>query len=81
MSCRIFIASKTGGDAKPGSACLFDSVTGLVFGPIFESWEDAQDFTNYCEAVCGDPRTLSAAELADVVADWRRSVLKREGNP
>jgi hypothetical protein len=62
-----------------GEAVLFDSVTGLAFGPVFGDYEEAEDFLKWTE-------TETAAELSDMepravaglVFDFRK---EREGAP
>lgn len=80
MGVRIFIGHEQG-DSGPFSeqACLFDSVTGYVFGPLFRESEDgaesaedcAQAFLDYIAEHDGrDARQLSPAYLDDLYAAW-----------
>ncbi len=61
---------------------MFDSVTGVAFGPTFQSEEDAEAFLRWLAAnpwrrpsglTFRDPRGLAPFELAEAIAAWRAS--------
>jgi hypothetical protein len=66
MATRYHIGREAGTDRE--STVLFDSVTGLAFGPLFESTDEADAFI--C-TLAHDPRAYSSRELADSLAEWR----------
>ncbi len=46
------------------NVALYDSVTGIAFGPIFDTSDDAEAFLLFLEAIGdGDARKLLPAEL------------------
>ena len=50
---------------------MTDSVTGLAFGPVFETAEDGEAFQEHLEAVGErDPRVIPALELAELHREW-----------
>lgn len=57
-------------DGGDNVACLYDSVTGIVFGEVFtgdDSYEDAERFLNWLTTWLGrDPRALPPGELAQL---------------
>lgn len=53
------------------SAALYDSVTGIAFGPVFEDWLEAQAFLDWLkERGHEDARALSAATLVSEHDAW-----------
>ncbi len=52
-------------------AAFFDSVTGLAFGHIFESGEEAEAFLAYLTKKGVDPRALDSDVLTDKWIQWR----------
>lgn len=65
MGCRILT-----GEA---GACFHDSVTDVVFGPLFESKEEAQALMGLLSK---DPRTYSTTELVDKLNNMRGIVIQ-----
>ena len=59
---------------------LYDSVTGLAFGPTFESTEHAEDFLRYfadwdeSDHPVSDPRSARPGNLAAAHGEWREQV-------
>jgi hypothetical protein len=59
-------------------ACLFDSVTGWAFGPVFSRGEDGESPEDRAEAFLEwlaandmrDARVIPAGELEKLYADW-----------
>lgn len=49
------------------AACLVDSVTGVAFGPVFDTHDGAQAFLEWLP---GDARALSPGDLAQQIAEW-----------
>ena len=82
MGCRIAYIIRPGTvedglvDPSGGEAALFCSVSGLMFGPIFDSVEDAEGFIEFCPR---DPRehdgdnTLAAMHSAWMASQEERS--------
>jgi hypothetical protein len=77
MSTRIITGDA---DGRPGAA-FFDSVTGLAFGHIFESGEEAEAFLEYLTAQGVDPRALDADVLTDRWLAWRARWAATGGYP
>lgn len=86
MAIRILIGIEAGsGDGHAlDRAVLFDSVTGVAFGPVFRPSEypdgSARDAHDTAEAFCRwllqhtggrDPRAMSSGALSTAVAAWR----------
>ncbi len=61
--------------SQEGVIALFDSVTGLAFGPVFGEDEDGEEAAeSYLGFLAGrgqDARTLTNADLVDALAQWR----------
>ena len=57
------------GQEPEAAACLYDSVTGLAFGPVFSDAGDAEDFLEWYSGA--DLRTLTPREVETCVNDWR----------
>lgn len=73
MGVRVLEAASDCADA-PDRAALFDSVTGIAFGPLFASGDEARDFLRWVELEGRpDPRVLGVLELHDAIRAWRRS--------
>lgn len=54
-----------------GVAALYDSSSGLAFGPIFASLDDADAFLKHLEEIGErDPRVIPAHELAELAREW-----------
>lgn len=77
MGVRILVGREQGSDVE--RAVLFDSVTGLAFGPLFDDEEEADDFLGWfarTRAIHGgrqrDVRCLSSDEVAEARADFLR---------
>lgn len=50
---------------------LYDSTTGLAFGPLFDTEDDADDFLTHLEKIGErDPRVIAAAELAELAREF-----------
>lgn len=57
--------------AVTGKAALYDSVTGVAFGPVFDSHDDANQFLEHLLQIGErDPRVIPAADLAQLKAEW-----------
>lgn len=81
MSARILVGHEEGDSGyETALACLFDSVTGWAFGPVFrrgddgESPEDAaQAFLDWLEETEGtDPRVVGPRELEELHGRWHK---------
>ena len=58
--------------SNKSNACLYCSTTGIVFGPVFASSFDAEDFLQWWhETDERDPRELSNPELAVAYGKWQ----------
>ena len=60
------------------NVCLYNSVTGLAFGPVFASNFDAEDFLDWMRTEAEsngvsstDPRDLGHGELAIAYGKWQ----------
>ena len=76
MSVRILVGREQG-DSDDSAACLFDSVTGWAFGPVFAEAEDgtlaedmAEEFILYAQSKQGDPRSIPEHELEKLYMRW-----------
>lgn len=57
--------------ASEDKVALFDSVTGLAFGPVFEHLEEADGFLTFLEEIGErDPRIIPALELAELAEQF-----------
>ena len=58
------------------TACLYDSVTGMAFGPTFSCQYDAERFLEDLREVGErDPRVIPALELARLKDEWEKEYL------
>lgn len=54
-----------------GPFALYDSVTGIAFGEVFEDRQEAEDFAEWATNESGkDLRTLTGVALAQLRVDW-----------
>jgi hypothetical protein len=83
MSTRILVGHEQGDHGYAREiACLFDSVTGWAFGPVFHRGEDgdapedrAQAFVDWlAEGGFGDPRGIPSGELERLYGRWAETV-------
>jgi len=51
---------------------LFDSVTGVAFGPTFADEDEAEAFLRWAAGRIAELRRASDADLVRLVATWRR---------
>jgi hypothetical protein len=58
--------------ADEGVVALFDSTSGVAFGPVFDSAFDAELFLKWAdkEKEVEDLRALKPGELADLMREW-----------
>lgn len=49
------------------ATCLYDSVTMVAFGPVFDTVEKAEDFLGWLGT---DPRRLTTVRLAAFYSQW-----------
>ncbi len=71
MGVRTFVGHEAGDDGRQEQAVLFDSVTGLAFGPIFDSEVACEDFQEWHANKYGvDLRTLSEPTLLKRYNEW-----------
>jgi hypothetical protein len=79
MSTRILVGHEQGDHGYEREiACMFDSVTGWAFGPVFHRGEDgdapedrAQAFMDWLVEEDGrDPRVIQDGELEHLYAHW-----------
>ena len=57
--------------ATEGRAALYDSVTDVAFGPVFDSAEEAEEFLKHLVEIGErDPRVIPAADLAVLAAEF-----------
>lgn len=77
MGCRILTGEY---DGYRTQACMVDSVTETAFGPLFDSYEDCEDFIQYVQRRTGhDPRRLDWGQLDDAHTRWLET--KKEAEP
>jgi hypothetical protein len=51
---------------------LFDSTTGLAFGPVFADDDEANEFLRFLEDIGErDPRVIPVGELVVLADEWR----------
>lgn len=51
---------------------LYDSTTGVAFGPTFESEDDAIEFLDHLKEIGErDPRVIPVGELIALAAEWK----------
>jgi hypothetical protein len=79
MSTRILY------DPEQGSAALYDSVTGVAFGEIFDAADDgtpaddmAREFVEYVQGLGHDLRGLDPRTLAGIRERWLMAVADRD---
>lgn len=54
-----------------GTTALYDSTTGVAFGPVFDSEADAVSFLEHLTEIGErDPRVIPAAELAELAREF-----------
>jgi hypothetical protein len=54
-----------------GKAALYDSTSGLAFGPVFDDVPTANAFLDHLEEIGErDPRVIPAAELAELAHEF-----------
>lgn len=59
--------------AVEGKVALYDSVTGLAFGPVLDDDDEASAFIDHLELIGErDPRVIPAGELAELLDEWRK---------
>jgi hypothetical protein len=62
-----------------GKAALFDSVTGLAFGPVFDSELHADEFLIWLDDTDGrDARDINTPRLNALKQEWEKEVYARE---
>lgn len=64
MGCRILE------DTEENQACFYCSTSGVAFGPLFESHEEAEAFMEFLDA---DPRKFTVGDLVDKHAEFRKA--------
>jgi hypothetical protein len=70
MGLRILVGCEQGTDAE--SAVLFCSTSGVAFGPLMDSEEEAEAFIAYCNERGGDPRKFPIDTLMDMWAAFAK---------
>lgn len=55
---------------KEGATVMIDSVTETAFGPIFDSWDDAEEFVQWLP---NDARRYEPGDLITQMGIWERS--------
>jgi hypothetical protein len=75
MSVRILTGHEQGDSGyETALACLFDSVTGWAFGPVFRRGEDGESPEDAAQAFLDwlpeDARTIPARELEELYGRW-----------
>lgn len=68
MGCRIIVGHQESRDGVE-AAVLYCSTTGVCFGPVMESEEDAQAFIEYLPE---DPRSYSQGDLMAKYSEFLR---------
>jgi hypothetical protein len=68
MGVRLLTGTYDG--TQHGATVMVDSVSGTAFGPVFDSWDDAEDFREWAGQ---DPRTYTPAQLHAAVRAWHES--------
>lgn len=54
-----------------GKVALFDSTTGLAFGPVFASDDEAEEFLEHLRQIgTADPRHIPSLHLAELHQEW-----------
>lgn len=70
MGVRILSGTRVN-DGDIAGAVLYDSVTHVAFGPLFDDLEAAESFLGFLEHMELDARRLSPERLALWIAEWR----------
>ncbi len=71
MGIHLLVGRKVNDSDEPG-AVMFCSTSGLAFGPVFESEDEADRFVEWANRqVMPDIRTQSQDECAETVHRWR----------
>ena len=61
-------------DGITNAVALYDSTSGLAFGPLFDNAGDAQDFLDHLEHIGErDPRLIPAHELSELKYEWEET--------
>ena len=68
MSTRIIVGLA---DGIRSCAVLYDSVTETAFGPMFDTYAEADSFCRWCYGIHIDPRQLTDAEMNAELSLWR----------
>ena len=80
MGVRLIVGVEAG--TEDDRVAMFDSVTGVAFGPTFRSVDDAESFLTWLREhpwrrpsglTFTEPLGLSAFELGEAVSAWRRT--------
>jgi len=67
--------------AAEDTVALFDSVSGVAFGPVFDSEDEAEDFLNFCELEGHDDiRQLAEGTLMELHIKWQDKINQEIAN-
>lgn len=76
MAIETFILCSPG-DQEPVGAVFRCSTSGLVFGPVWDDYEEGEAFLQWYRSTHGDDlRALRAEQISDLQMEWR--VIERE---
>ena len=55
-----------------GITALYDSTSGVAFGPVFDTLEDADAFLTHLQQIGErDPRLIPVGELGELAREWQ----------
>ena len=58
--------------SRDAEVAIYDSVSGVAFGPVFTTTEEAEAFLAHLELIGErDPRVIPVAELCVLAAEWK----------
>lgn len=57
---------------RDSEVALYDSTTGIAFGPVFSTTEEAEAFLAHLEMIGErDPRVIPLGDLVTLAAEWK----------
>jgi hypothetical protein len=60
-------------DRDDGKTVMYDSTTGMAFGPVFETDEDAEDFLVFAlQKGHADVRRMKPVDFLGLVKEWHK---------
>lgn len=70
MGVRLIFGHEEGDRASNHKVVMFDSVTGIAFGPVFDSLEEAEHVVDSLHAQHKDPREVSIEEFNAMIVAY-----------